>query len=121
MLRGRLQVATTLPATFLAALNSALDRAVALAERVANKRQETLARQAATALYDVSSAVLLAWEGSRRGTDARRALLSRFVLTHRLTPVDPLAPEEAAWEAPAIAALLDGKRLDLPEVVPMLA
>jgi hypothetical protein len=65
--------------------------------------------------------VLLAWEGSRRRADARRALLSRFVLTHRLSPVAaPLAPEEATWEALAIAALLDGKRLDLAEAAPML-
>ncbi len=120
MLQGRLDASTTLPAPFLAALGSALDRAIALAERVANQRQETLGRQAATALYDVSSGVLLAWEGTRPGADARRALLSRFVLTHRLSPVDPLAPEETAWEAPAIAALLEDKRLDLSEVAPML-
>jgi acyl-CoA dehydrogenase len=119
-LQHRLDASTTLPAPFLAALRSALDRAIALVERVATQRQETLARQAATALYDVSSAVLLAWEGTRPRADARRALLSRFVLTHRLSPADPLAPEEAAWEAPAIAALLDGKRLDLAEAAPML-
>jgi acyl-CoA dehydrogenase len=120
MLQHRLDASTTLPAPFLAALSSTLDRAINLAERVAGQGQETLARQAATALYDVSSAVLLAWEGTRRGADARRALVSRFVLTHRLSPVDPLAPEEATWEAPAIAALLDGHRLDLAEVAPML-
>ncbi len=120
MLQGRLDESAALPATFVAALGSALDRATALAERVASQRQDTLARQAATALYDVSSAVLLAWEGTRRGVDARRALVSRFVLIHRLSPVDPLAPEEAAWEAPAIAALLGGKRLDLAEAAAML-
>jgi acyl-CoA dehydrogenase len=120
MLQHRLDASKTLPAPFLAALRSALDRAINLAERVAGQGQETLARQAATALYDVSSAVLLAWEGTRPRADARRALLSRFVLTHRLSPVDPLSPEEAAWEAPAIAALLDGKRLDLAEAAPML-
>jgi hypothetical protein len=115
-----LDASTTLPAPFLAALSSTLHRAINLAERVAGQRQETLARRAATALYDVSSAVLLAWEGTRPGVDARRALLSRFVLTHRLSPLDPLAPEEAAWEAPAITALLGGKRLDLAEAAPML-
>jgi acyl-CoA dehydrogenase len=120
MLRGRLQEAAVLPAPFRAALGVALDRAIALAERVAMQRQETLARQAATALYDVSSAVLLAWEGSRHGVDARRALLARFVLAHRLSASDPLAPEEAAWEAPATSALLAAKRLDLRAVVPLL-
>ena len=33
--------------------------------------------------------------------------LSHFVLTCRLPPVDPLAPEQAAWEGPAIDALLE--------------
>jgi hypothetical protein len=121
MLRGRLDESPTLPAPFRAALGSALDRATALAERVARQGQETLARQAATALYDAASAVLLAWEGSRSGADARRTLLSRFVLAHRLSPVDPLAPEEAAWEAPATTALLADKRLDLAELSPLLA
>jgi acyl-CoA dehydrogenase len=121
MLRSRLQEAAALPAPFRAALNTAVDRAIALAERVAAEGQETLARQAATALYDVASAVLLAWEGSRPGVDARRTLLSRFVLAHRLSPTDPLAPEEAAWEAPATAALLAATRQDLASVVPMLA
>jgi hypothetical protein len=120
MLRGRLQDSQALPAAFRAALGQALDRAVALAERVAGQGQETLARQAATALYDVSSAVLLAWEGSRRGADARRALLARFVLAHRLSPVDPLAPEEADWERPATDALLGERSLALDEVAPLL-
>jgi acyl-CoA dehydrogenase len=92
MLRGRLEESTALPASFRAALGKALDRAIALAERVASQGQETLARQAATALYDVVSAILLAWEGSRSGADARRVLLSRFVLAHRLSPTDPLVP-----------------------------
>jgi acyl-CoA dehydrogenase len=121
MLRGRLEDAGALPAPFRNGLGDALDRAVALAERVAGQGPETLARQAATALYDVSSAVLLAWEGSRRGADARRALLSRFVLAHRLSPADPLAPEEATWERPAIDALLGTKRLALDDVAALLA
>jgi hypothetical protein len=120
MLRGRLEEAATLPAPLRAALGVALDRVIALAERVAGQGQETLARQAATALYDVSSAILLAWEGSRPDADARRALLARFVLAHRLSVSDPLAPQEAAWEAPATSALLGSKRLELPAVAPLL-
>jgi acyl-CoA dehydrogenase len=121
MLKARLAEAPALPSALRTALSTALDRAIALAERVARDGQETLARQAATALYDVSSAVLLAWEGTRPGADARRVLLSRFVLAHRLTPADPLAPQEAAWEKPATDALLADRRLSLGEVAPMLA
>ena len=119
-LRARLAEATALPAAFRSALSQTLDRAIALAERVAAAGQETLARQAATALYDVSSAVLLAWEGSRPGADARRALLARFVLTHRLSPADPLAPEEASWERPATDALLGSGRLEMAETASLL-
>ena len=80
-----------------------------------------MARQAATALYDVSSAVLLAWEGSRRGADARRTLLARFVLAHRLSAADPLAPAEADWERPATDALLGERKLALDAVAALLA
>jgi hypothetical protein len=120
MLDERLEAAAALPAPFRTRLGDALDRAVRLAERVAAAGQESLARQAATALYDASSAVLLAWEGSRPGADARRALLARFVLSHRLSPVDPLAPEEAEWERPATDALLGVKPLGLAEVAAWL-
>jgi acyl-CoA dehydrogenase len=121
MLRGRLEESSALPAPFRDALSAALDRAVALAERVAAQGQETLARQAATALYDASTAVLLAWEGSRPGTDARRLLVARFVMAHRLSPVDPLAPEEASWERPATDALLGEKSFELEAVARLLA
>jgi hypothetical protein len=116
---GPIDASTTLPAPFLAPLRSSLDRAIALVELVSTQRQETLARQAATALYDVSSAVLLAWEGTRPRADARRALLSRFVLTHRLAPADPLAPEEAAWEAPRLPRC-SRQEAGLAEAAPML-
>nr|WP_294521878.1 acyl-CoA dehydrogenase family protein [uncultured Rhodopila sp.] len=116
MLRERLDASAALPAPFRAALGDGLDRAVGLAERVAAAGQEALARQAATALYDASSAVLLAWEASRPGADARRALVARFVLAHRLSPVDPLAPQEAEWERAATAALLADRVPGMREV-----
>ena len=40
----------------------------------------------------------MAWEASRPGTDARRALLARLVLEHRLGTQDPLAPSIGDWE-----------------------
>jgi acyl-CoA dehydrogenase len=120
MLHRRLEAAEALPVAFRAALRHALDRAVGLAERVAAGGQESLARQAATALYDASSAVLLAWEGSQPGSDARRALVARFVLAHRLSPFDPLAPEEAEWEQAAADALLGDQAMELGEVAGLL-
>src|SRR5262249_1842485 len=110
LLRGRLEEAESiLPAAFADRLRTALSRALRLAEQVAREpASEPQPRRAATALYNATSAALLAWEGTRDATDARRVLLARFVLEHRLSPSDPLEPEDAAWEAPAITALLEG-------------
>jgi alkylation response protein AidB-like acyl-CoA dehydrogenase len=116
MLHGRLAEASALPSPFRNALGSALDRAVQLAERVAESGLESLARQASTALYDAASAVLMGWEATRPGADARRALLARFVLAHRLSPSDPLAPEEADWERPATDALLGERAMTVEEI-----
>ena len=119
LLRTRLEQASSLPSPFLAGLREAVDRVAVAAERAA--ANEALARSAATALYNVASAVLLAWEGSRPGADSRRILLARCVLEHRLMPHDPLAPGEAAWEAPVSSALLGDHPMTLAEAVPLLA
>ncbi|MGH7916297.1 MAG: DNA alkylation response protein, partial [Candidatus Binataceae bacterium] len=72
-----------------------------------------IARIAATALYNVTTAVLMAWEASRLG-NGRRLLLSRMVVEHRLTAQDPLGPRHEDWEKPAEALLLgdDGVALE---------
>jgi len=112
----------TLPAPFRNRLGTALDRAVDMAARIAAApEQEALARQAATAMYNAASAVLLAHEGSHPGADARRALYARCVLEHRLSPRDPLAPEEPAWEKAATALILRDRAAAWHEVAPLLA
>ena len=121
LLRWRLGNASPLPDLFRNRLESALDRAVRLAETVAAARTETQARRAATALYDAASAVLLAWEGSQPGADARRALVGRFVLDYRLSPQDPLALEDGEGDDAAIALLLEKTPASLERVRPLLA
>jgi acyl-CoA dehydrogenase len=69
----------------------ALDRAIALAE--AAQANPALARQAASALYHLTSAAALAWEAARLGT-SRRLVLARLALQHRVLPRDPLQPED---------------------------
>jgi acyl-CoA dehydrogenase len=106
-LSERREQANPVPAEHRARLTTALDRAIAFAERVGRDPQlELLARKAATALYNAISAVLLAHEGVQDPRDARRLLLSRMVLDHRLAPDDPLGRAEAEWEEPAIDLLL---------------
>jgi alkylation response protein AidB-like acyl-CoA dehydrogenase len=99
-----------IPAPFRERVGEKLDKAVAFAASVAeHPERERLARGAATGLYHAASAALLAWEGARIGTergDARRLLISRFVLEHRLSPHDPLAPPADGWEEAATDLLL---------------
>ena len=103
-------------------VDTALTRAIAFVEQVAGKPDaEPQARRAASALYHATSAVLLAWEGTRPHADARRVLVARFVLEHRLSPQDPLASDAAAWEAEAIALLLDEAPVSLTRASALLA
>jgi alkylation response protein AidB-like acyl-CoA dehydrogenase len=89
-LYARIADATSVPEAYRERLRRLADRAIAFARAVAESATaEADARRATSALYHVASAVSLAWEASlvhaRRG-DARRLLLSRLVLDHRLAP-----------------------------------
>ena len=117
----RLNEAKALPEPFAKRLRTAFDRAIAFAERVADDREsEHAARLAASALYHAASAIVLAWEGCQAGIDAKRLLLARFVLEHRLTAKDPLAPANDAWEREAIALVLADEPVPLDRAVPHL-
>ena len=71
------------------ALEEALTRASSLAQRAAQDDGEVLARQAATALYNCTTAIAMAWEAGKTGS-AERLRLSQLVLLHRVLPRDPL-------------------------------
>ncbi|MGH7043351.1 MAG: DNA alkylation response protein, partial [Acetobacteraceae bacterium] len=95
-------------------------RAAAAAGQVAGDGDETLARTAASGLYNAASAILLAWEATHPHADARRALLARCVLEHRLSPRDPLAPENPPWERSATDLLLGEQACTMATVAPLL-
>jgi hypothetical protein len=85
----------------LADARSALDRACALADAAQGAGGEVLARQAASALYHVTSAAAMAWEAGRLD-DPHRLALARMALVHRVLPRDPLhadAAEDGALDA----------------------
>jgi alkylation response protein AidB-like acyl-CoA dehydrogenase len=84
----------------LPALLPALDRAIALARAASGSEGGAMVRQAASALYHLTSAAAMAWEAARLD-DQRRLALARMVLTHRVLPRDPLAamPEMDAVDA----------------------
>ncbi len=94
-LHARIGDMTGVPQGWRDRLKQLSDRAIGFARAVASSGEnEADARRATSALYHVASAVTFAWEGGRihemRG-DARRMLLSRLVVDHRLTPQDPFA------------------------------
>jgi alkylation response protein AidB-like acyl-CoA dehydrogenase len=116
-----LDAATDIPANFRDRLRQTLDRTMNFAERVAAEAsREQHARQAASALYHITSAVLMASEAGRPGADARRALHARLVLEHRLGVQDPLAPNENEWEREAAEILLSDRSVSVAEIAGIL-
>lgn len=101
---------TPMHATARATFAQAIANAAALAARAAEAGAEgdVLARQAASALYHVTSAVAMAWEAGRIGS-VRRMRLAQLVLVYRVLPQDPLAGgAEPAWLAETVAPPEDG-------------
>jgi len=121
-LGARLDDCEALPGQFRGELSSTLERAVSFAEEVATTRNEILARKASNALYHVASAVLMAIEGATlgaRGGDARRMLLARMVVEHRLRPQDPLTVSET--DDVVVRAVLSEEKVDLKQATALLA
>jgi acyl-CoA dehydrogenase len=109
-LAGRLEHGPGLPDPFRTRLDRAISGAFRLAEQVAAKLEnERFCRVAAGKLYHATTAALLACEGLRLGTeggDARRVLVARFVLEHRLEEPRSLNIDALRWENDAADLLL---------------
>lgn len=93
-----------------AVFDGALARALAFAASAADNQEQgqALARQAASALYHVTSAIAMAWEaGGMRS--ARRMRLAQLVLRQRVLPQDPLAGSDAepSWLPGLVEPALD--------------
>jgi acyl-CoA dehydrogenase len=116
-----LDEASPIPAAFRDRLRSTLDRTLAFAERVAAEPLlEENARQAASCLYHITSAILMTSEAARPGLDARRALYARFVLEHRLSAQDPLQPNAGDWEREAQEAVFSQRQVSFNEIAGLL-
>jgi acyl-CoA dehydrogenase len=87
---GRLLRNAALPAQEHATFAATLRKACAFAQDVASTRNDALARQAASGLYHITSAIGLAHEACNASLPHRLAL-AHLVLRHRLLPRDPLA------------------------------
>lgn len=101
-----------------------LDRVGAMAEDVAKRGDEAQVRKVSSAMYHAITAALMAWEGATlgaRGGDARRLLLARMVLDHRLSASDPLAVEDDRFDQAAAALLIDDMPVPLAKALEVLA
>ncbi|QCI64381.1 acyl-CoA dehydrogenase family protein [Phreatobacter stygius] len=108
---GRLLEAPGIPAVSKRALGRALDRAAAFAAEVAaDPAREAETRRMASGLYHAASAIVLAYEAARIGSDMRRLALAHLVLRHRLSARDPLAPDDD--DADVCDALLSQAPID---------
>jgi acyl-CoA dehydrogenase len=124
-LHARLDDSTGIPQSWRGTLRDLTDRAIGFAREVAGRtNNEADARRATSLLYHVASAVALAWEGGRiqemRG-DARRLLLSRLVIDHRLQANDPFRLTENSVERAISGHLLGERAVGMAEVGELLA
>ena len=124
-LHARLSDSGGVPVGFRDRLRRNVDGAIEFARRVAKDRiNEADARRATSALYHAASAVYLAWEADRihqRRGDARRLLLSRLVLDHRLAARDPFALEAGRGEDRIADLLLGDAPASMREVAELVA
>lgn len=119
-LSDRLAAATSLPGQFRTRLAAAVDRAVAFADEVASAPEnERFSRVATGGLYHAVTAVLMAAEGAAL-SDARRLLLARCVLEHRLNDRPGLSLKGLAWEEAATDLLLDSAPVPLDRAAALL-
>ncbi|MBM5578167.1 acyl-CoA dehydrogenase family protein [Burkholderia pseudomallei] len=115
-----------LPGASATRLRRALDRASDAIAHVARTGDDAFVRQAASALYHATTAILLASEGMRLAPDHRRLALAHLVLRYKLSPVDPLATPRADADADAdaeagvLAALLHDRPVTLDDALRLL-
>jgi hypothetical protein len=123
-LHARLDDSANVPQAWRNRLRELADRAVGFAREVASKSDnEGDARRATSLLYHVASAVALAWEGGRihemRG-DARRLLLSRMAVDHRVSAPEPFRLAENSTQRAITEYLLGERAVGMAEVGELL-
>jgi len=124
-LHARLDHSANVPRAWRDRLRELTDRAVGFAREVAGRGdREADARRATSLLYHVASSVALAWEAGRihemRG-DARRLLLSRLVIDHRLAASDPFRLSGNATQRVITDLLLGERTVGMAEIGGLLA
>jgi len=85
-------------------LHTVTRQAASLAVQATQPGAEAMARQAASALYHVTTAVAMVWEATQL-QDPKRRHLAELVLQHRVLPQDPMQQHQSVAEA-ALTELL---------------
>jgi acyl-CoA dehydrogenase len=124
-LHARLDDSANVPQAWRNRVRELTDRAIGFAREVASQSDnEGDARRATSLLYHVASAVALTWEGGRihemRG-DARRLLLSRMVIDHRVSASDPFRLAENSTQRVITGHLLGERAVGMAEVGELLS
>src|ERR1700731_2032868 len=123
-LHARLDDSANVPQAWRDTLCGLADRAIGFAREVAARTDnEAEARRATSLLYHVASSVALAWEAGRihdRRGDARRLLLSRLVIDHRISPSDPFRLTENDAQRAITGHLLGMDAVGMAEVGELL-
>ncbi|WP_290651657.1 acyl-CoA dehydrogenase family protein [Aquisalimonas sp.] len=111
--------AAELPLASRQALGEVIARATATADRVAaGESAEHEVRRVASGLYNLVSAVFMAWEAAQVDGAWRRLALAHLVIRHKLRLQDPLATDPV--DENALRALLDESPMPVEQAMGLL-
>ena len=118
----RLLSESTLPAESRQLLTAKLADVVAFVGQVAQAEDEQDTRKAASALYHICTAIMMAWEASTLKNEGwARLAWAHLVVRYRLSAYDPLRADNQASQASALRHLLLQQPLTQEQALSLLA
>ncbi|SAL82867.1 acyl-CoA dehydrogenase domain-containing protein [Caballeronia arvi] len=106
-----------LPQESLELLRDVFRRASAALDSVAECGRDESVREAASAVYNATTAIFMATEAARVGNDFRRLALAHLIVKHKLIPRDPLSPANVSADADVLRKLVDEAPMTLEEAM----
>ena len=98
LLNSKIAEMEDVPESYRSTLSDWLKKVSRFANDVAEREDETLYRQVASALYHICTAVVMAWEAQATGLGERLAW-SRLVIEHRLKSYSPVSASSMSSSA----------------------
>ncbi|MEI5997876.1 acyl-CoA dehydrogenase family protein [Paraburkholderia bengalensis] len=96
-----------LPSRSVALLRDVFNRASAAMDSVAECGRDENVREAASAVYNATTAIFMATEAARVAPDYRRLALAHLIVEHKLLPRDPLSPKGVRVNAALLRTLVE--------------